>query len=253
MPKKSLKRLKKNKLSLFRNRGNGKLLGIFALLLGLSTLLLLDLFSHEARTLNNRFCANSVNCINDLTGKYKPEADNGIYMGKQIRVPKYQEESALKNPVLGANTGFPKHIYVDLTDQRLYAYEGDSQVYDFPVSTGKWSITPTGDFHIWSKLRYTGITGGSRSAGTYYNLPNVPFVMLFYNGYIPKNLGYGIYGAYWHNNFGHPMGYGGIEMNPEDAGKIFNWTDPDLKGDEVQTNSENSGTPVTVYGTTPGN
>ena len=62
------------------------------------------------------------------------------------------------------------------------------------------------------------MTGGSKALGTYYNLPNVPYVMYYYQGY-------GIHGAYWHNNFGHPMSHGCVNMKPEEAGIVFNWAD----------------------------
>jgi len=94
--------------------------------------------------------------------------------------------------------------------------EGDTTVGSFLISSGKWSPTPTGEWPIWIKLRYTRMKGGSKALGTYYNLPNVPYTMYY-------NQGYGIHGAYWHNNFGQPMSHGCINMKPEEAGIVFNW------------------------------
>ena len=52
-----------------------------------------------------------------------------------------------------------KRIEIDLTNQHLYAFEDNTVVYSFPVSTGKWGRTPTGDFTIWIKLSYTRMKG----------------------------------------------------------------------------------------------
>lgn len=111
-----------------------------------------------------------------------------------------------------------KWIQVDLSDQKIYMREGDKIVGEFLVSTGKWAPTPTGEFRIWTKLRYTRMSGGSKALGTYYNLPNVPYVMYY-------DRGYGIHGAYWHNNFGNPMSHGCTNMKPEEAGIVFAWAD----------------------------
>ena len=81
------------------------------------------------------------------------------------------------------------------------------------------------------------MVGGSRALGTYYDLPNVPHIMYFYNENTPKWKGYGIHGAYWHNNFGHPKSHGCVNLQLGDAELLFNWA-------EV-------GTRVIIYGQTP--
>ncbi len=120
--------------------------------------------------------------------------------------------------VLGAKANTPgeKWIEVDLSDQRLNMKEGDATVGTYLVSTGKWYPTPKGEWKIWTKLRYTRMRGGSRALGTFYDLPNVPYTMYY-------DRGYGIHGAYWHNNFGKPMSHGCVNMKPEEAGIVFNW------------------------------
>jgi lipoprotein-anchoring transpeptidase ErfK/SrfK len=52
--------------------------------------------------------------------------------------------------------------------------------------------------------------------GPGYDLPNVPYVMYFYQGY-------GLHGTYWHHNFGHPMSHGCVNFKTEDAGWLYNW------------------------------
>jgi lipoprotein-anchoring transpeptidase ErfK/SrfK len=93
----------------------------------------------------------------------------------------------------------------------LYAYEGNTIVAGFLVSTGVPQFpTVTGQYHIYIKLLYTLMAGDG------YYLPNVPYTMYFYKGY-------GIHGTYWHNNFGHPMSHGCVNMYTPDAEWMFYW------------------------------
>jgi lipoprotein-anchoring transpeptidase ErfK/SrfK len=102
-------------------------------------------------------------------------------------------------------------IDVNLSQQRVYAYEGDTLVNSFVVSTGTWQTpTVTGQFHIWIKLRSTTMSGPG------YYLPNVPYTMYFYKGY-------GLHGTYWHNNFGTPMSHGCVNLSIPDAEWLYNW------------------------------
>jgi lipoprotein-anchoring transpeptidase ErfK/SrfK len=93
----------------------------------------------------------------------------------------------------------------------LYAYEGDTIVASFLVSTGVPQFpTVTGRYRIYIKLLYTLMAGDG------YYLPDVPYTMYFYKGY-------GIHGTYWHNNFGQPMSHGCVNMYTPDAAWMFNW------------------------------
>ena len=102
-------------------------------------------------------------------------------------------------------------IDVDLTNQMVYAYEGDVIVNSFLVSTGTW-LTPTitGEFKIYVKYRSAPMHGPG------YYLPNVPYVMYFYKSY-------GLHGTYWHNNFGTPMSHGCVNLRTDDAAWLFDW------------------------------
>lgn len=100
-------------------------------------------------------------------------------------------------------------VDVNLTQQMVYAYVGDTVVNSFLVSTGTYlHPTVTGQFRIWIKLRYTNMSGPG------YYLPNVPYTMYFYEGY-------GLHGTYWHSNFGTPMSHGCVNMRTEDAGWVY--------------------------------
>lgn len=193
-------------------------------------------------------CANSETCISDLTG-IKENTLEAEFEGKKIAVPSYI--ASAEQPVLGQHVGGEKRIFVDLTTQMLHAFEGDKLVMSFPVSTGKWGQTPTGDFRIWIKLKYTRMSGGNQSLGTYYNLPNVPHTMYFYNEKIPKTRGFGLHGAYWHNNFGHPMSHGCVNIGLENAEKLFAWAEPPSTANTVYATAGSPGTRITIYGKAP--
>jgi len=103
-------------------------------------------------------------------------------------------------------------IDVDISKQRAYAYDGNTLVRSFVVSTGIAAYpTVTGTYRIYVKYRYAPMSG----IGWY--LPNVPYVMYFYKGY-------GLHGTYWHNNFGVPMSHGCINFTIADAGWVYNFT-----------------------------
>ncbi|MBI2074818.1 MAG: L,D-transpeptidase [Candidatus Levybacteria bacterium] len=124
-----------------------------------------------------------------------------------------------------AETG-GKRIAIDLSKQTLYAFEGNNIVFQTAVSSGLPS-TPTvrGTFSIQTKIPSQLMQGGSAYYGYYY-LPNVPYVMYFYQSYA-------IHGTYWHNNFGYPMSHGCVNLSIPSAQWLYNWT--------------SAGTPVQIY------
>lgn len=102
-------------------------------------------------------------------------------------------------------------IDVDLTNQRVNAYEGDVMVNSFLVSTGTWRTpTVTGKYKIYVKVRVQDMSGPG------YHLRDVPYVMFFHGDY-------GLHGTYWHNNFGTPMSRGCVNLTIDDAAWLFNW------------------------------
>lgn len=187
-----------------------------------------------------------------VTGFYNDSESTAIFNNDSVEIP---SSLALLNPpvqkVLGEATG-TKRIEVDLTNQRLYAYQGNIQVFNFLISSGLWGKTPTGIFQIWGKFRYVHMKGGSKILHDYYDLPNVPYVMFFYNDQVPKWKGFSTHGTYWHNNFGHPMSHGCINMKTQEAGLLYEWSSPDLQGFQSRlATSDNPGTQVIIYGKAP--
>ena len=188
------------------------------------------------KSLSQNYCANSLSCEESLNLSVENGA-TGIFNNQKVIPPSI--DLAAKPPktkILGETiaTG-EKHIYVDLATQTLSAYQGETLFMQALVSTGRWGKTPTGDFTIWKKIRATKMSGGSGS--DYYYLPNVPYVMFFSNDQVAAGRGFGFHGAYWHNNFGHTMSHGCINMRTIDAEKLFYWVGDDMS--EVK---------ITIYG-----
>lgn len=105
-------------------------------------------------------------------------------------------------------------IEVNLSSQRLYAWQNGRRIYSIRISSGK-RRTPTrvGSYAIQRKYRAKTMRGRG------YVAPNVPYTM-FYSG------GYAIHGAYWHNRFGTPVSHGCINLPVSQARRLYNWAGP---------------------------
>jgi len=135
-----------------------------------------------------------------------------VYVGQVLQIPSGGNPSppAPSPAPAPAPTG-GRWIDVDLSEQRLTAYQGSTPVRSTLVSTGLPSTpTPTGQYRIYVKYTYKHMSGPG------YSLPNVPHTMFFYRGY-------SIHGTYWHSNFGHPMSHGCINLPKDEARWLFNW------------------------------
>lgn len=134
---------------------------------------------------------------------------NLIWVGQRLKVTGTATGKTVKPSVSGPVA--ERWIDVDLSRQRLTAYQGKTAVFSALVSGGLPN-TPTvvGRFKVYIKLRST------RMRGPGYDLPGVPYTMYFYRGYA-------IHGTYWHSNFGRPMSHGCVNMRTQDAAWLYSW------------------------------
>jgi lipoprotein-anchoring transpeptidase ErfK/SrfK len=104
-------------------------------------------------------------------------------------------------------------VEVILSQQRLIAHNADGSIFmDTLISSGTaYYPTVTGTYRIYVKYRTAPMRGPD------YYIPDVPNTMYFYGSY-------GLHGAYWHDNFGHPMSHGCVNMRLSDAAALFGWT-----------------------------
>ncbi len=111
-----------------------------------------------------------------------------------------------------------KFIAIDLSEQKLYAYDEGELKHTYIVSTGKAiTPTPTGQYKIELKKP-------SQTMGRDDSLPNVQWVMYFKLNSIA---GYAIHGAYWHNNFGTPVSHGCVNVRTTQAEVLYEMYDYD--------------------------
>ena len=115
----------------------------------------------------------------------------------------------------------PKRIEIDISEQRLTAWEGKTQVYDFVCSTGLPGYpTRRGQFSILDKIpmayssplnlwmpHWLGIYWAGSTENGIHALPII-------NG---KKL--------WEGNLGSPISYGCIVLSTETAEVLYNWAE----------------------------
>lgn len=169
-----------------------------------------------------------------LANSFDPLATTAVFNNKIVNIPQINPSILGDSDSIILPDNIVKRIEVDLTTQHLYGFENNRLVYDFVISSGKWDRTPQGTFAVWIKIRSQKMSGGSKELGTYYYLPNVPYILFFYNANVAKKIGYSLHGTYWHDNFGTPMSHGCINMKTAEVAQIFKWA--------------NVGTQITIYG-----
>jgi len=128
------------------------------------------------------------------------------------------EPQLIRNRVLIAD--WAKYVDIDLTAQRMTAYENKVPVFTDLITSGKtgWE-TPVGTYLVYGKTRVQTLQGGS--GADYYRIPNVQWITWF-NGEIA------IHGAYWRSNFGTndyvwTGSRGCINARNSSAEWIYNW------------------------------
>lgn len=176
---------------------------------------------------------------------------NRIAPGVELLMPPINYEDSLADtppgelgvaPIAHFPTETEKWIQVDLSEQRVVAWEGKTPVKTFIISSGRAATpTVTGVFRLWAKVAAQNMAGGSKEDGTYYFLRNVQWVQYFYRDY-------SFHGTYWHNNFGHPMSHGCVNMRNEDALWLYDWAAPENpNGDWLRVPEDQPGTLVVVH------
>ena len=142
---------------------------------------------------------------------------NAIESGQQLVIPALNESGGAVDMGIVSSAFFVpqptitqgKQIVVDLSESRVYAFEDGVLQHSVLVSLGLPATpTVTGNFEIYSRVRSQTMSGPG------YSLPNVEWVLYFYQGYA-------LHGAYWHSNWGQPMSHGCVNMPNEEARWFF--------------------------------
>jgi len=112
-----------------------------------------------------------------------------------------------------------KWVLIDLSQQTLTAYEGETAVYATLISGGKDhkdSQTHAGLYQVEHKMTYSDMHGEPDDP---YDVDRVPYTLYF-------NKDEALHGAYWHNRFGSPASHGCINLALADARWLFDWAPP---------------------------
>jgi len=155
-------------------------------------------------------------------GKFHYETKGGTWISEEDAS---YVEAAKKMP--GWATQGEKWIDINITKQLLIAYEGTTPVFATLVSTGEAGLddpkttraTARGIFRIFAK--HLTATMDSDVVGEEFELRDIPYVQYFQDGYA-------LHTAYWHDSFGQPRSHGCVNLAPEDAKRLFLWTDPPI-------------------------
>jgi lipoprotein-anchoring transpeptidase ErfK/SrfK len=153
-----------------------------------------------------------------------------------------------------------KMIEVNLTTQRLIAYEYGKSVFETNISSGIRgggfsgekgisTTTPDGTHkviwkqpakHMGNSYFSIGQQGNLLADADNYVLPGVPWSTFF------TTAGHAFHGTYWHENFGANMSHGCINMRSEEANWIFRWVKPSHTPDDVST-KPGQGTTIEIH------
>lgn len=111
-----------------------------------------------------------------------------------------------------------QYIFVDLSDQQLSAYENGVLAHTFPISSGKYPWkTPVGIHSVLAKLPYVDYTWNYGAGNpNNYSLGLVPWNLRIYPHVY-------IHYAYWHNNFGHAMSHGCVNVPLDNMKWIYDF------------------------------
>jgi lipoprotein-anchoring transpeptidase ErfK/SrfK len=115
-----------------------------------------------------------------------------------------------------------KRVVVDISEQHLYAYDGDKLIFSFVASTGQGGGTLSGNFKILDKIEnaYSDPWG--------FWMPD--WLGIYYVG---SDLENGIHSLpvlqdgtkIWGDEIGKPITYGCVVLQPQDAKMLYNWVD----------------------------
>lgn len=149
--------------------------------------------------------------------RYPERADGDMYVAAEY-VRAFTDTGAQNyDPARDATT--TKHILVDRSDQKLYAYDGEVLFMETPISTGlELTPTPRGYFHIYRKTPSRYMQGPLPGiSDQFYDLPGVPYNLYF------TNEGGAIHGAYWHDHFGEQWSHGCVNLPVDKARELYAW------------------------------
>lgn len=119
------------------------------------------------------------------------------------------------------STGGGKYILVDISEQHLYAYEGDTLKYSFVASTGMNHATRVGNFAVQSKI--------PNAYGATWNIWMPYWLGIYWAGGLEN----GIHALpilpngeqLWAGFLGRPISYGCVVLGSDEAQLLYEWAE----------------------------
>ena len=134
-----------------------------------------------------------------------------------------QQDSSLQNPNDTAPQGYSgnKYILVDISEQHMYVYEGDTVVYNFVSSTGMNNATQVGTFNVLDKI--------PSAYGATWDIWMPNWLGIYYSGSLEN----GIHAlpilsngaTLWAGYLGVPISFGCVVLGTYEAQLLYDWVD----------------------------
>jgi lipoprotein-anchoring transpeptidase ErfK/SrfK len=132
-------------------------------------------------------------------------------------LPEVPEAAAPSVPSYGGS----KYILVDISDQHMYVYDGDTLVYSFVASTGMGNSTRIGTFAVQSKI--------PNAYGSTWNIWMPSWLGIYWS----HGLENGIHalpilpggGVLWEGYLGTPVSYGCVVLGTYEAQLLYDWAE----------------------------
>jgi lipoprotein-anchoring transpeptidase ErfK/SrfK len=152
---------------------------------------------------------------------YNAAPDSEGWIWYDIGGGRWVKQTLVSKVNIAGNPGISgRWVAVDLYEQNLVAYEGNTPVFATLVASGlPGNDTNPGVFEIWGANRNRAMDGTSGGYGD-YRLENVPYAMYF-DGDIS------LHGTYWHNGFGYRQSRGCVNLTISDARWLYDWMGAD--------------------------
>lgn len=117
--------------------------------------------------------------------------------------------------------GGSKRILVDISEQHMYVYDGDTLVYSFVASTGMNNATRVGTFAVQSKI--------PNAWGSTWSIWMPYWLGIYYAGGLEN----GIHAlpilpngaTLWEGFLGRPISYGCVVLGTYDAQQLYDWAE----------------------------
>jgi hypothetical protein len=151
--------------------------------------------------------------------RYPERVAGDLYVALTDSVQVFGDDGDQYASVMNASS--TKRIVVDISQQKLYAYDGQDLFMEETISTGlEFTPTPRGQFFVFKKTPSRYMQGPIEGVSDqYYDLPGVPWDLYFNVG------GAVIHGAYWHDKFGQRWSHGCVNLPLESAKRLYQWAD----------------------------